>query len=144
MGSKGQNVPFSEYGHVAFQITWNHECSNMVANHLSADTPHGQNSTFLEHVHVAYQIIWNQECSNIQAHILSVHTLSIPGLGSNRQKAFFLKVVMLHIKLNGMEHRAPCKHISVLTYPVNLWVGLKGTETLNVVMLHIKLRGSID
>ena len=24
---------------------------------------------------------------------------------------FFLKVVMLHIKLKGMEHRAPCKHI---------------------------------
>ena len=24
---------------------------------------------------------------------------------------FFLKVVMLHIKLKGTEHRAPCKHI---------------------------------
>ena len=38
-GSKGQNSIFSEYGHVAYQIKGNHECSNMVANILPTD-PH--------------------------------------------------------------------------------------------------------
>ena len=38
---------------------------------------------------------------------------------------------MLHIKLKGMEHRAPCKHIFCL-YP---WGGVKE------VILHIKLKG---
>ena len=28
----GQNLTFSEHGYVAYQIKWNHECSNMVAN----------------------------------------------------------------------------------------------------------------
>ena len=37
VASKGQNLPFSEHGHVAFQIYLNHECSNMVANILHAD-----------------------------------------------------------------------------------------------------------
>ena len=35
-----------------------------------------------------------------------------------RPKHFFLKVVMLHTKLMGMEHRAQCKHIFHLyTHP---------------------------
>ena len=37
--SKGQTSIFSEHGHVAYQIKGNHECSNMVANSLPADTP---------------------------------------------------------------------------------------------------------
>ena len=37
--SKGQNQTFAEHGHVAYQIKWNHECSNMVANILHADHP---------------------------------------------------------------------------------------------------------
>ena len=37
VGSKGQF--FSEHGHVAYQIKGNHECSNTVANILSADPP---------------------------------------------------------------------------------------------------------
>ena len=37
MGSKGQNSTFSKYGHVAYQIKGNHECSNIVANILLAD-----------------------------------------------------------------------------------------------------------
>ena len=42
---------FSEYGHVAFQIKLNHECSNIVANILPAfplplPLTSGQNSTF--------------------------------------------------------------------------------------------------
>ena len=38
LGGGGQNSTFSEHGHVAYQIRGNHECSNMVANILSADT----------------------------------------------------------------------------------------------------------
>ena len=33
-GSLAQNLTFSEYGHVAYQIKENHKCSNMVANIL--------------------------------------------------------------------------------------------------------------
>ena len=54
---------FSEYGHVAFQIKLNHECSNMVENILPASPlplTSGQNSTFLKHV--AYQIKGNDAC----------------------------------------------------------------------------------
>ena len=47
----------------------------------------------------------------MQAHILSLHTPLIPGVGSKAQQNIFLmKVVMLHIKLKGMDCRAPCKH----------------------------------
>ena len=63
-----------------------------------------QNSTFSVHGHVAYQIKGNDECSIKQANILSLHTPLTPGVGSN-VKTFFLKVVMLHIKLNGKEYR---------------------------------------
>ena len=34
---RGRNSTYSEYGHVAYQINLNHECSNMVANILLAD-----------------------------------------------------------------------------------------------------------
>ena len=81
----------------------------MVANNLPSVNPDpgvSLNSTFSVLSHVAYQIKWNRECSNMQAHILP----STTGVGSN-VKIFFLKVVILHIKLNGIEHRAPRKHI---------------------------------
>ena len=58
----------------------------------------GLNSTFSEHGHVAYQIKCNREYTNIQAHFLSLHSTSTLGFGSNY---FFLKVGMLHIKLEG-------------------------------------------
>ena len=76
MWSKGQNSTFSEYGYVAYQIKWNHKCSNLVANILPAaqtQTPpltlrvKGLNSTFLEQGHVAYQIEGNHDCSNMVA-----------------------------------------------------------------------------
>ena len=35
--SNGQNSTFSEDGHVAYQIKWNHECNNMVANIMPGD-----------------------------------------------------------------------------------------------------------
>ena len=50
---------------------------------------------------------------------------------------------MLHFKLMGMEHRAPCKHIFCpYIYPWPLG-GAKGHNILllKVVMLHIKLKG---
>ena len=55
---------------------------------------------FFESRHVAYQI-----------HIMSLHTPSTTGVGSKGQNIFLMKVVMLHIKLKGMEYRAPRKHI---------------------------------
>ena len=42
--------------------------------------------------------------------ILRVNTPSNPGVGSKGQN-FFLKAVMLHIKLKEMENRAPRKYI---------------------------------
>ena len=38
------------------------------------------------------------------------HTLD-PGGGVKTPNHFFLKVAMLHIRLEGIEHRAPCKQI---------------------------------
>ena len=46
----------------------------------------------------------------MQTHILSLHTHSTPGMRS-KVNIFFLKVAMLDIKLKGMEHSVPCKHI---------------------------------
>ena len=58
----------------------------------------------------------------MQAHILSSHTYPL-WLGQ-KVKTFFLKVVMLHIKLKGMEHRSPCNHmLCPNTHPRSLeWV----------------------
>ena len=39
VGSNRPNSTFSEYGHVVYQIKWNHECSYMVANILP-ENPH--------------------------------------------------------------------------------------------------------
>ena len=70
VGSKGHISTFSDYGHVAYQIKENRECSNMVALFClqTFDTPMtlgigslGQNSTFSEHCHVAYQFKGNHE-----------------------------------------------------------------------------------
>ena len=36
LGQKVKVIFFSEHGHVAYQIKWNHECSNMVSNILPA------------------------------------------------------------------------------------------------------------
>ena len=43
VGSKGQNIFFSEYDHVAHQFKWIHECSNMVTNILPTEPPSTQN-----------------------------------------------------------------------------------------------------
>ena len=103
------NSTFSEYGHVAYQMKGYEACTNMVAMTPSSDPGDWVKSSklnfFSTHGCVAYQSKGNGECSNIQAHILSSHVLSTPGVGS-KVKTFFLKLVMLHIKLIRMEHRA--------------------------------------
>ena len=54
---------------------------------------------------------------------------------------FFLIVVMLHIKLDVNEHRAPCKHIFTQPQPLGWGQRSKHLFFLKVVMLHIKLKG---
>ena len=68
MGSVGQNLTFSEHGHVEYQIIENHVCSNMFAHRYTPTLGMGsvgQNSTFSENGYVAHQIKVVQECSNL-------------------------------------------------------------------------------
>ena len=81
----------------------------MVANTLPIDTPltqgvgsKGQTIYFSESSHVAYQIKAEDAGSNMVANILPTDTPS-----TQVKLYLFLKVVMLHIKLKGIEHRAP-------------------------------------
>ena len=64
----------------------------------------------IKYDHVACQNKGNDACNNVVAIILPVDTPSTWGWGQNCF-FFFLKVVMLHIKLKRVEHRTPCKHI---------------------------------
>ena len=81
----------------------------MVANILPTDTPStqgvgskGQTIYFSESSHVVYQIKADEAGSNMVANILPTDT------PLKKVKLYlFLKVVMLHIKLKGIEHRAP-------------------------------------
>ena len=82
----------------------------MVANILPTDTPLTQGVGlifFSESSHVAYQIKADDVGSNMVANILPTDTPSSLGVGSKGQTISFLKVVMLHIKLKAIEHRAP-------------------------------------
>ena len=56
------------------------------------------------------------------ASILPTYTPSTPVVGS-KVNIFFLKVVMLHIKLKGMERREPCKQMFIITLPSTPGVG---------------------
>ena len=85
----------------------------MVANILPTDTPSiqgvgskGQTISFSESSHVAYQIKADDAGSNMVANILPTDTPSTQGWGQNVKLYHFLKLVMLHIKLKGIEHRA--------------------------------------
>ena len=97
--------------HIKFQ--GNDACSNMIANIfpvLTSGGSKGHNSTFSVHGHVVYQ----KGMTNAATckHIFWPYPLPPPlGMGSKVKTFFFLKVVILHIKLIGMEHRALCKHI---------------------------------
>ena len=86
----------------------------MVANILPTDTPStqgvgskGQTISFSESSHVAYQIKADNAGSNMVANILPTDTPSTQGARSKVKLYLFLKVVMLHIKLKGIDHRAP-------------------------------------
>ena len=87
----------------------------MEANILPTDKPStqgvgskGQTLSFSESSHVAYQKAYDAG-SNMVANILPTYTPLTQGVGSKGQTSLylFLKVVMLHIKLKGIEHRAP-------------------------------------
>ena len=67
----------------------------------------GQTIYFSESSHVAYQIKADAAGSNMVAHNLPTDTPSTQGVGQKVKLYLFLKVVMLHIKLKGIEHRAP-------------------------------------
>ena len=86
----------------------------MVANILPTDTPStqgvgskGQTISFSESSHVAYQIKADDAGSKMVANILPTDTPSTHGVGQKVKLYLFLKVVMLHIKFKGIEHRAP-------------------------------------
>ena len=81
----------------------------------------------------------------MQVHILSLHTPSSPGWGQ-RVKTFFTERTTLHIKLKGMEQRAPRKHIFCpYTHPqAKDRVKRSKHFFLKVVILHIKLNGALS
>ena len=86
----------------------------MVANILPTDTPStqgagskGQTISFTDSSHVAYQIKADDAGSNMVANILPTDTPLTQGVGSKVKLYLLLKVVMLHIKLKGIEHRTP-------------------------------------
>ena len=86
----------------------------MVANILPTDTPStqgvgskDQTIFFSESSHVEHQIKAGDAGSNMVANILPTDTPSTKGWGQKVKLYLFLKVVMLHIKLKGIEHRAP-------------------------------------
>ena len=94
---------------------------------------------------MAYQIKVNDACTNMVANIFPVDTPSTPDEGSKGKNIFFLKVVMLHIKLKGMEHRGPYKHIFCpYTHPRPLGRRQKVKIFyffLKVVMWHCQIKG---
>ena len=85
----------------------------MVANSLPTDTPltqgvgsKGHTIYFSESSHVTYQIKADDAGSNMVANILPTDSPSTQRWGQKVKLYLFLKVVMLHIKLKGIEHRA--------------------------------------
>ena len=65
MGPIGQNLPFSEHGHIEYQFKGNQKMQQQGSKYLPGDAyplaptlgigSVGRNSTFSEHGHVAYQ-----------------------------------------------------------------------------------------
>ena len=63
-GQKGQNLPFSEHGHIEYQFKGNQKMQQQGSKYLPGDAyplaptlgmgSEGQNSTFSEHGYVAY------------------------------------------------------------------------------------------
>ena len=121
---RGRNSTFSEYGHVAYQINWNHECSNMVAKILLVDPlsptnsppPRpwrvgsiGQNPSFSEYCHVTYLNKGNGMCSSMVDNISThMHPFSTPRVGQKVKIQLYQNMVTLHIKLKGIMHAVKC------------------------------------
>ena len=110
LGSIGQNSTFSQHGHVAYQIKWNHECRNMVANILPADLP----PTILGIKRSKFNFfrsISNLRDSRMQQHDSKYFAPSPtpPDPGGWGQKVsiqLFQNMVMLHIRLKGITNAA--------------------------------------
>ena len=97
--------------HIKLKLT------KLVASILPTDTPltrgggagvkMSNHIFFVKEVMLPYQIKGNLAKSTIKANMLILHTPTVPVDGSNGH-IFFLKVVMLHIKLNW-KCRPTCK-----------------------------------
>ena len=118
-GTIGRNSTFSEHGHVAYQIKWNHEMQQHGSKYYvrRSPPPHththihtpltgsiSQNSAFSEHGHVAYQIKWNHEMQQHSSNYFA--WLHAPDPANRSKVNFFQNIVMLHIKLKGIMNAA--------------------------------------
>ena len=93
----------------------------MVENNLPADPllePGGGVKIHLFRTwYAAYQIKENHTCRKMEANILPSNPLPWWVEGGVKVQ-LFQNMVMWQIKLKGMEHKAPCKHIfSPYTHP---------------------------
>ena len=118
-----------------------HLATNFQGQGHNFDSNFGKKSTFPEYGHVAYQIKWNEMYNSIQANISPLCAPSTPGVGSKDQNIFFLKMVMLHIKLKRMTCTTTCKqYFCPYTHSQPLVWG-QNSFFLKTVVLHIKLKG---
>ena len=79
----------------------------------------------------------------MHAHILSLNTTSTPWVRSKGQTVFFLlKVIILHIKLKGMniEHFGGTYSVLARILKPQMWSNGQNIFFLKVVRLHIKLK----
>ena len=126
LGGQKLKFNFSEHGHVAYQIKWNHKCSNMVANILPAADPlphptlemrwKGQNSALSEHGHVANPIKWNHECCNMVANSLPKDIPDPPPMGSKGQNSTFLEQGNVAYQIKGNNE---CSNVVASILPVD-------------------------
>ena len=70
----------------------------------------GENKLFAEHGHFVFLIKGITNATTCK-HIICPYIHPRPPRWGEKVKTFFLKVVILHIKLKGMELRASCNHI---------------------------------
>ena len=92
----------------------------------------GQNRFLSKTGHAAYEIKENDTYNNMQEIILSLQAPYTPRVGSEGH--FFLKEVMLHIKLKEMKHTISCKQI---VCPYTHSRPLSGVERSNISFLLI-------
>ena len=120
----GKKSIFSECGHVSYEIKGNETYNNIKATILTLRTP--QTKMWDQKVNVTYLAktyffriclcckLKGMERTTAYKHIFDPYTPLLPGMGSNRQNCFFLKVVILHIKFTGLMGSTTCKHLCTL------------------------------